>query len=164
MHGINGTMNKEVAQKIAELKKKHTNIVLATTSNEGQALASQAPYALDEDGNFLVLVSGLAGHGKTLRTSDSISVMLMEDEAGLANPFARERLNYTCAVEMLAPDSDARIEGEKLLLSRFGKFVQTLIQLPDFMMFRLVPISGRYVAGFGAAYAIENDEIRQLRG
>jgi len=157
-------MDKEVQRKISELKKRHTNIVLATTSDEGQALASQAPYALDEDGNFLVLVSGLAEHGKSLRTANTIGVMLMEDETGLANPFARERLNYTCKVEMLLPDSKARIEGEKLLLSRFGKFVKTLIQLPDFMMFRLVPVSGRYVAGFGAAYAIENGEIRQLRG
>ena len=157
-------MNKEVQQKIAELKKRHTNIVLATTSDEGQALASQAPYALDGDGNFLILVSGLAEHGKTLRNAESVNVMLMEDETSLANPFARERLNYTCNVEMLAPDSETRIEGEKLLLSRFGKFVQTLIQLPDFMMFRLVPVSGRYVAGFGAAYAIEGGEVRQLRG
>jgi len=157
-------MDKEVKQKISDLKKRHTNIVLATTSGEGGALASQAPYTLDEDGNFLILVSSLAEHGKTLRAAESINVMLMEDEAGLANPFARERLNYTCRVEMLLPDSDTRIEGEKLLLSRFGKFVQTLIQLPDFMMFRLVPVSGRYVAGFGAAYEIENGEIRQLRG
>jgi len=157
-------MDKEVKQKISDLKKRHTNIVLATKSGDGGALASQAPYTLDEDGNFLILVSSLAEHGKTLRAAESINVMLMEDEAGLANPFARERLNYTCRVEMLLPDSDTRIEGEKLLLSRFGKFVQTLIQLPDFMMFRLVPVSGRYVAGFGAAYEIENGEIRQLRG
>jgi putative heme iron utilization protein len=90
--------------------------------------------------------------------------MLMEDENGLANPFARERLNFTCNVEMLEPDSKERNNGEQLLLQRFGKFVQTLIQLPDFTMFRLSPVSGRYVAGFGAAYAIEDGKIRQLRG
>ena len=90
--------------------------------------------------------------------------MLMADEAGLANPFARERLNFSCKVEMLLPDSGERKTGEQLMLQRFGKFVQTLIQLPDFMMFRLSPVNGRYVAGFGAAYAIDNGQIRQLRG
>lgn len=157
-------MNKDVEQKIVALKNRRTNIVLATINERGQALASQSPYGLDEDGNFLILVSGLADHGKTLRTTGSVNIMLMGDEAGLANPFARERLNYTCRVEMLLPDSDARNSGEQILLQRFGKFVRTLIQLPDFTMFRLTPIEGRYVAGFGAAYAIENGEIRQLRG
>ena len=157
-------MNNEVEQKITELKERHTNIVLATIDNSGQALASQTPYTLDEDGNFLILVSGLAEHGKTLRTADVVNVMLMSDEAGLANPFARERLNFSCKVEMLLPDSEERKNGEQLMLQRFGKFVNTLIQLPDFTMFRLSPVSGRYVAGFGAAYAIDNGEIRQLRG
>jgi len=157
-------MKNDVQQDIAELLRRRTNIVLATIDEQGQALASQSPYALDEDGNFLVLVSGLAEHGKTLRNAESVNVMLMEDETGLANPFARERLNYTCKVEMLPPDSDARKDGEQLLIGRFGKFVQTLIQLPDFTMFRLSPVSGRYVAGFGAAYAIEDGRIRQLRG
>jgi len=157
-------MKNDVQQDIAELLRRRTNIVLATIDEQGQALASQSPYALDEDGNFLVLISGLAEHGKTLRNAESVNVMLMEDETGLANPFARERLNYTCKVEMLPPDSDARKDGEQLLIGRFGKFVQTLIQLPDFTMFRLSPVSGRYVAGFGAAYAIEDGRIRQLRG
>ncbi|MGW8247108.1 MAG: HugZ family pyridoxamine 5'-phosphate oxidase [Acidiferrobacterales bacterium] len=157
-------MNNEVEQKITELKKRHTNIVLATIDGDGLALASQTPYALDEAGNFLILVSGLAEHGKTLRSAEAVNVMLMEDENGLANPFARERLNFTCKVEMLEPGSEGRTNGEQLLLQRFGKFVQTLIQLPDFTMFRLSPVSGRYVAGFGAAYAIENGKIRQLRG
>jgi len=157
-------MNNEVEQKIAELKKRRTNIVLATVDGDGQALASQAPYVLDENGNFLILVSGLAEHGKTLPHADSVNIMLMEDETGLANPFARERLNYTCRVETLLPESEARLKAEKLLSQRFGKFVQTLVQLPDFTMFKLSPIEGRYVAGFGAAYAIEDGTIRQLRG
>ena len=79
-------MNNEVEQKITELKKRHTNIVLATVDDSGQALASQTPYVLDDAGNFLILVSGLAEHGKTLRAADAVNVMLMADEAGLANP------------------------------------------------------------------------------
>ena len=156
-------MNKEVEQKIVQLKKRNTNIVLATIDSEGQALASQAPFVLDEDGNFLVLVSGLAEHGRNLRTAEAASVMLMQDETGLANPFARERLSFNCTVELLLPGSEPRKNGEQLMLQRFGKFVHTLLQLPDFAMFRLSPVEGRYVAGFGAAYAIENGEIRQLR-
>lgn len=157
-------MKHEVEQKITELKMRHTNLVLATVDETGRALASQTPYAIDDAGNFLILVSGLAEHGKTLRSADAVNVMLMQDENGLANPFARERLNFTCKVEMLLSDSEDRSNGEQLMLQRFGKFVQTLIQLPDFMMFRLSPVKGRYVAGFGAAYVIENGEIRQLRG
>lgn len=157
-------MNTEVKEKIASLQARCTNAVLATINEAGRPLASQSPFALDSDGNFLVLVSKLAEHGRTLEQERDINIMLMEDESGLANPFARERLNYNCTVEQLTLGSAARAEGEQLLSARFGRFVDALIALPDFTMYRLTPVDGRYVAGFGAAYAIADGEIRQLGG
>jgi len=146
------------------LRNRCTNLVLATVSDDSQPLASQTPFAVDDDGAFLVLVSGLAEHGRTLRSAKTVNVMLMVDEAGLANPFARERLNYDCSVDMVSRDTDDWATAERLLAERFGKFVDTLVQLPDFMIFRLQPQEGRYVAGFGAAYRIVGNEIEQIRG
>jgi len=156
-------MNQDIPEKIDELVKERTSLVLATTDPNGNPVASQTPYALDEDGNFLILVSGLAEHGKNLPGMKKVNIMLMEDESGLANPFARKRLSYSCHVEMIEPGSDARTRGEELLEQRFGKFVQTLFSLPDFSMYRLSPVNGRFVAGFGAAYTIENGRIEQVR-
>jgi len=154
----------EIPGKIATLRNRCTNLVLATVGDGGRPLASQTPFVIDSDGAFLVLVSGLAEHGRTLRSAKTVNVMLMVDEAGLANPFARERLNYDCGVDMIARESKEWMAAERLLANRFGKFIDTLVQLPDFTIFRLLPQEGRYVSGFGAAYRIVGNEIEQVRG
>lgn len=154
----------DIVEKIDALKTGCSNLVLATMTAENVPLASQAPFVIDEDGNFLVLVSGLAEHGKTLRTTGEANIMLVVDEAGLANPFARERLNYQCNVQVIDRGGDGWDESASLMKQRFGKFVETLLQLPDFRFFRLIPIEGRYVAGFGAAYSIRDGRIEQVRG
>jgi len=163
--GTSAKMNQEdIPAKITELRDRCTNLVLATVGDGGRPLASQTPFAVDEQGAFLVLVSGLAEHGTTLRSAKSVNVRLMVDEAGLANPFARERLNFDCSVEMIAREGKDWAVAERLLANRFGKFIDTLVQLPDFTIFRLLPQEGRYVAGFGAAYRIVGNEIEQIRG
>lgn len=163
--GTSAKMNQEdIPKKITELRDRCTNLVLATVGEGGRPLASQTPFAVDEDGSFLVLVSGLAEHGKTLRSAKTVNVMLMVDEAGLPNPFARERLNLDCNVETIARESKDWAAAERLLENRFGKFINTLVQLPDFTIFRLLPQEGRYVAGFGAAYRIIGNEIEPIRG
>ena len=91
--------NQEVEEKIESLINRCSNLVIASTTDQGNPLSSQAPFAIGSDGSFLVLVSALAEHGKTLHSATRINIMLMEDESGLANPFARERLNYNCTVE-----------------------------------------------------------------
>jgi len=154
--------NSEVAEKIQELRQRCRTMVLATTDADTQPLASQTPYVVDAENRFLVLVSALAEHGRNLKTSDIISVMLLQDEAGLANPFARERLNYRCKVQVVARDSGQWQSGEQLFRKRFGKFVDTLLMLPDFAMYCLQPIDGRYVAGFGAAYVLEGETIQPI--
>lgn len=153
-----------IHEQVDELIASRKCLVIGSVTEDGQPLASQVPFAVDDNGNFLVIVSGLAEHGRTLRSAKTVNVMLMVDEAGLANPFARERLNFDCGVEMLARETDTWAVAERLLTERFGKFVDTLVQLPDFMVFRLLPQEGRYVAGFGAAYRIVGSEIEQIRG
>lgn len=151
--------NATVADSIRKLRQHCRNLVLATINAANEPLASQTPFVLDADNNFLILVSALAEHGRTLKNAVCVSVMLLPDEAGLANPFARERLIYRCNVQPVLRGSTQWQGGEKLLRQRFGKFVDTLLALPDFAMYRLQPVDGRYVAGFGAAYNIKGDQI-----
>lgn len=154
----------DITKRIDALKAGCSNLVLATITADNLPLVSQAPFAIDEDGNFLVLVSGLAEHGKTLNIAAEVNVMLMVGEAQLANPFARERLNYRCTVQPLDRDTGHWSAAAQVFENRFGKFVETLLQLPDFRFYRLIPVEGRYVAGFGAAYSIREGRIEQVRG
>jgi putative heme iron utilization protein len=166
-NGINAPMQKEAANGIREkidlLLQSQTNLVIASVTGDGMPLASQAPFVVDDQGNFLVLVSGLAEHGRSLRMARQVHIMIMVDEARLANPFARERLTYLCSVAQLDPVGTVWQDAQHRMKRRFGKFVETLLQLPDFCGYRLTPIEGRYVAGFGEAFALRNGDIEPVR-
>ena len=147
---------------IDQLRRQCRTLVLATVDEGNTPLASQTPFVMNASNEFLVLVSGLAEHGRNLKTSAHAGIMLLQDEAGLVNPFARERLNYRCQVRAMLRDTKEWRDGEQFFRQRFGKFVDTLLQLPDFAMYCLKPLEGRYVAGFGAAYKLTGDEIQAI--
>ena len=151
-----------IAGNIDKLRAACRTLVLATVDSTNKPLASQTPFVVDTEGNFLVLVSALAEHGRNLKTSSVASVLLLQDETGLINPFARERLSYRCDVHAVPRDSAEWQNGEPLFKQRFGKFVDTLLMLPDFAMYRLQPVDGRYVAGFGAAYTVKDGAIKPI--
>jgi len=47
--------------------------------------------------------------------------------------------------------------------ARFGNVVGLLRGLGDFVMFRLVPQSGRFVMGFGQAFVLAGAGLRELQ-
>ncbi len=116
---------------------------------------SYAPYSLDPQGRFYIFISDLAGHSQNLRQHPECSLMLIADERDSRNLFARERLSYRCQAELVT-QSDPQFESQlKLLQQRSGEVVKLLRNLPDFKLYRLTPVSGRYVVGFGRAYDID---------
>ena len=64
---------------IEEFKRARSTLQLATQDASGIPNASYAPFALADDG-FYILVSELARHGTNLKASNILSVMLVEDE------------------------------------------------------------------------------------
>jgi putative heme iron utilization protein len=46
---------------------------------------------------------------------------------------------------------------------RFGEVVSVLRGLGDFMLFRLKPRSGRFVMGFGQAFVLGGEDLRELQ-
>ncbi len=43
-----------------------------------------------------------------------------------------------------------------------GKIIELLSALPDFLIYRLRPISGQFVMGFGQAYQLEGTDLGTL--
>ena len=139
------------------------SVVLGSVDSQGQPLASYAPYVMDEQRHIYVMLSGMSPHSQNLEATAKVSALFIEDEAQSKNVFARKRLTFDCSVDIIPP-SNARFDQiADLMYERHGAMIERLRLMPDFRMFELIPQSGRFVIGFGAAYEISGDKLDQLR-
>jgi putative heme iron utilization protein len=106
---------------------------LASVSDAGVPEASAAPMVLGQDGVFYIYISALARHTGNLESNPQAGVLLIEPVEAASNPFARQRLSYQCEAEAV-----------------------------DFQLFRLTPIRGAYVRGFGQAWRLSGPGLRDL--
>lgn len=125
---------------------------LATLGPDG-AEASYSPFLFDEDALY-IFVSQLASHTKNLINSQTVGVMLIEDEADSRNLFARNRMTFQCLVSEVKTDAPCYEPIMDLYRQRHGETVDLLRTLPDFILFRLKPERGRLILGFGRAFRL----------
>jgi len=108
---------------------------------------------------LIIFISRLAVHTRDLLVNPMLGTMLIDDEQNSNNLFARCRVRYQCEAIAIEPDD----EQYTALLDRYqdhhGKVVTLIRQLPDFILFRLIPKSGVFVVGFGEAYRIEGEKM-----
>ncbi|ABZ77943.1 pyridoxamine 5'-phosphate oxidase-related FMN-binding [Shewanella halifaxensis HAW-EB4] len=143
---------------IEAFKAERSTLQLATQDADGLPNASYAPFALADDG-FYILVSELARHGSNLKASKNLSVMLLEDEAEAKTVFARKRLTFDATAELVDRESDNFSKGIAALSARFGEMIDNLAGLGDFNLFKLNPHQGLYVKGFGQAFSLSGVEL-----
>ncbi|MCX6955076.1 MAG: pyridoxamine 5'-phosphate oxidase family protein [Verrucomicrobia bacterium] len=139
-----------------------STVVLGTASAEGEPDASVAGALLDQDGAFVIYISGLAAHTRHLRANPRASVLLVEPQSATTQPFARRRLTFACAAELVLRESAAHAAFVAAFRAKFGATIDLLAGLPDFQFVRLVPQRGRLVAGFGSAFEVDPRDWTQL--
>ena len=71
-------------------------------------------------------------------------------------------MTFDCEANLLDRDTEQWTEIVDRFQARFGEIIAMLRSLPDFRIFQLTPKSGRFVLGFGAAYAVEGEQLNQL--
>ncbi|MFH7565131.1 heme utilization protein HutZ [Oceanimonas smirnovii] len=143
---------------IREFRDQMKTLLLATVDAEGQPNVSYAPFALREDG-YYILISEMARHARNLLANPKVSLMMVEDEQNSRTLFARKRLTFDATPERIARNTDAWQLGVDALTERHGETVTGLANLADFHLFRLVPIKGLFVKGFGQAFAVSGDDL-----
>jgi putative heme iron utilization protein len=129
--------------------------VLATQSarRAGWPFASVTPYALDADGQPLLLLSELAEHTRNVRANPRAS-LLVQESAALDDPQAGARVTL---LGTLAPIHD---EGaQRAYVARHAQAAEYLT-LDDFRMWRLNASEARYVNGFGDMGWLEGIKLR----
>lgn len=147
-------INREVMEFIESRK----SLMLSSLQPDGSPYASYAPFAIGENCLY-VLLSEIALHAINLKSNPRASVLIIEDEDSAGELFARMRVNYSVNAELIEVESEAWYKGVDTLESRHGERVRNLSELSDFRLFCLKPQGGRYVKGFGRAFALAGDTL-----
>lgn len=137
---------------IIELLHREPAASLATQSVQmpGYPYASTAPFVPDENHRPVFLLSRLAEHTKNLLADPRASLLV----AGVTaqNVLANARLTLAGNVE--------RIDASPELIQRYVRYqpdAEQYLSLGDFEFFRMLPLRGRYVGGFGRMGWIEQE-------
>ncbi|ARV59651.1 pyridoxamine 5-phosphate oxidase [Nostocales cyanobacterium HT-58-2] len=138
------------------------SLVISTVSADGIPNASYAPFVMDESKNIYIYVSGLSSHTQNLHAVPRAGVLFIEDESQTKQIFARRRLTFDCTATLIERDTEVWNQIVDRFEARFGEMIQLLRDLPDFRIFKLIPIQGRFVIGFGAAYEVDPNNFSTL--
>ena len=143
------------------LRHQARSLIMATVGENALPRASYAPFVLDA-GFFYIYLSRLSEHTLELIENPVVSVLLIEDETAASQIFARKRLTYLCESRTIERDDTGYDSILTLLTRRFGNVMDLLRSLPDFVLFRLTPRSGRFVSGFGRAYELAGERLEDI--
>ena len=152
-----------VAAEINYLIANTQTMTLATLDSAGVPEASMAPfihYAATHQ--FYTAVSGLSPHTAHLAAKKPTGIMIIADEQGVPQVLGRKRVSYTCDVHEIFRETEICHMLYERFKAKFGSIMELLFQLPDFRVFGLDPLSGRYIAGFGGAYILKGDSITPI--
>ena len=120
--------------------------VLATHSQgqEGFPFSSLVQFALDQAGQPILLISGLAEHTKNLRGDPKASLFVRDSKSG--EPQATARVTMLGEIQPLPEDEGSAVRD--LFLARHPQ-AALWAGFGDFRWFRMVPTATYVVAGFG---------------
>lgn len=141
-------------------------LVIASLTPEGLPHASTAPY-VRMGNDFYILISTVAQHGRNLLANPDISLLFAEDESQCAQPFARKRVTIEAgASETVRTDPMYAAIIERFKAHFNPELVGSLTQMGDFHLFRLSPLGGSAVMGFGKAYRLNQnlEVLTQIMG
>lgn len=119
--------------------------------HEGTPFVTRVALAYD-DGTLLSLVSDLAPHTAGLRANPMASILI--GEPGKGDPLAHPRLTLTVTAEFTD-----KSEKADAYLRRQPK-AKLYISFADFHIVRLHPVAGHLNGGFGKAFRLSEDDLR----
>ena len=153
--------SEEVQQDYLSLRDNVSSLQIATLGAEQTPQVSYAPFVWQDNSAYLLL-SDLAQHTQNLKLNPSISVMMIEDENQARNQFARRRIILQGAVQVIERNV---LDFNRILAEfkvRFGEVIDLIEPLQDFHLFQVLIRGGRFIRGFGQAYALRGDNLDEL--
>ena len=142
------------------LRRAVNSVQLATINPDNLPEASYAPCAWLDDDCFLFL-SALSSQTGNLQHNPRISLLLL-DPGEAANAFARKRASLHGSVRIVDRDDAIFTRAMQEFHRSFGKVMQIIEPLPDFVLFRVSLEAGSFVRGFGQAYRLHGEGLKEL--
>ena len=129
------------------------------TLHEGAPAVSMVAYVSDSAGGFLLHLSALSQHTGDVRSNARVSLLICQPDTGVGNPLTLHRVSIEGVAQPIARDTPEYAAAKSTYLARLPDSTVTF-SLPDFTLFRIVPVRGRFIAGFARAYDVSADEMR----
>lgn len=143
----------ELEPELQRLHEENITLLMATVDDEQIAHASYTPFAV-MDGDYYIFIADIAYHTQHVKKRPIFDIMIVDDESKTRNIYARKRVTYQVeAREIMREEADFE-KGLSALTARAGKTVNVLRDMGDFHLFRLSPIKGTLVTGFGKAFRL----------
>ncbi|CZE49188.1 HugZ family protein [Campylobacter geochelonis] len=149
---------KETLEAAKELIDSLGSLVISSVNQNGEPLASYAPFVKDDEYNFYICISPVALHFENLQNSKIASLLFIEDESKSKTVFGRKRLYGSFEVEKFQENDDRSGQIYELFEVKFGSSAGFLTKLSDFRIFKFSPTQMSLVLGFGAAFSIDFKE------
>jgi putative heme iron utilization protein len=124
---------------------------LATTA-EGQPFASLVTPACAADLSLLLLLSDLSEHTRHLRADPRCSILVVGQEEG-PNPQTTPRVSVTGTAEVV---TDPALKARYLAVHPYAAMYS---DFGDFALWRVQPVAGLIVAGFGRAARLRSADL-----
>ena len=121
--------------------RRHGALSTLSARLDGHPYGSLVPFMLDHDARPVLLVSQLAEHTRNMAADPRVS-LLVYDPAQDAQAGARATLMGTAT-----PIADQLHPRSRYL--RFFPEAKRLLEMTDFLFYRIEPVTIRYIAGFG---------------
>src|ERR1017187_2306001 len=120
---------------------------LSTISRKQQGFpfGSVMPYALDEDGRPVFLISTMAMHTQNLHADPRSSLLVTQADAS-GDPLGASRVTLVGNVELIPEPEVAAVR--KLYLERYASS-KNWVDFEDFSFYRMKVVDVYYVGGFG---------------
>lgn len=154
----NKVLESRLNQEIKDFIESKKSLLLSSIQADGSPYASYAPFSIGEECLY-ILISEIAIHAKNLQIHPKASVLIIEDEETSRELFARVRVNYLMEVEHITVNSAEWPSAIQNLTDRLGERILGLSKFSDFKLFKLKPLSGRFVKDFGRAYTLTGQTL-----
>ena len=147
-------MNQESINNSRQLLNSQSSGVLSTISKkyDGFPVGSVVPYCLDENGQLVILISTIAEHTKNIIANQKCSITITPQADDVQ---ANGRLCVIGNMELLPEDE---VEVKERYYRHFPKS-RKYHEAHDFHFYRLLPVTVRYIGGFGKIHWFTPEEV-----
>ena len=154
-------MEAELEKKLAQMLRS-SRVAGFGTLRDGAPLVSMVAYLPEEDFSaFYVHVSKLAQHTQDMLADARVGLLISEADDGRPDPQTLARISILGVAEQVAAENNEYPAIRNRYVMRFPQSAP-LFGFGDFGIWRIVPRSARFVAGFAQAFNLTPDALKRV--